>query len=140
MSEWFVVNNIKEFTNKARSIVYKNFGSSDDKTDLDILMDDIKKEEEAEFEKVLSYQESLVIVRQNVKKEINKKNKKIRYILDEEIFSNIIHMLNDRMVSNIINNLVNKGVIETGYDANINDFIFWIKDNDETTEEKPETD
>jgi hypothetical protein len=140
MSEWFVVNNIKEFTNKARSIVYKNFGSSDDKTDLDILMDDIKKEEEAEFEKVLSYQESLVIVRQNVKKEINKKNKKIRYILDEEIFSNIIHMLNDRMVSNIINNLVNKGVIETGYDADINDFIFWIKDNDETTEEKPETD
>ena len=36
--------------------------------------------------------------------------------------------MNHRMTSNILNNLVNKGLVETGYDGNSNDFIFWIKD------------
>jgi hypothetical protein len=44
------------------------------------------------------------------------------------------------MVSNLLNNLVNKGVIETGFDSDSNDFVFWIKDNDKNKTEKPETD
>jgi hypothetical protein len=42
------------------------------------------------------------------------------------------------MVSNMLNNLVNKGMIETGYDDETNDFIFWIKDENEN--QAPETD
>jgi hypothetical protein len=33
------------------------------------------------------------------------------------------------MISNMLNNLVNKGVLDSGFDDESNDFIFWIKDN-----------
>jgi hypothetical protein len=42
------------------------------------------------------------------------------------------------MVSNILNSLVNKGLVETAYDAEANDFIFWV--SDENKKENPETD
>ena len=41
--------------------------------------------------------------------------------------------------SKILNGLVNKGLVETAYDSESNDFIFWVKD-DNKKEEKPETD
>jgi hypothetical protein len=33
------------------------------------------------------------------------------------------------MISNILNSLVNKGMIETAFDNKSNDFVFWIKDS-----------
>jgi hypothetical protein len=138
-SEWFVVPNIKEFTDKARSIVYNNFGTWEDKSNLDVLIDDIKDNEKEEFDKILSHQESLVIVKENLKKERNKITKKIRYVLSDDMFAEIVHKLNDRMVSNIISGLVQKGLVETAFDEQANDFIFWVK-NDQEEKEKPETD
>jgi hypothetical protein len=48
------------------------------------------------------------------------------------------------MISNILNNLVNKGVLESAYDADLNDFVFWIKEEDEQnnkdSKDFPETD
>jgi hypothetical protein len=138
-SEWFVVPNIKEFTDKARSIVYNNFGTWQDKTNLDVLIDDVKQNEKEEFDKILSHQESLVIVKENLKKERNKITKKTRYVLSDDMFAEIVHKLNDRMVSNIISGLVQKGLVETAFDEESNDFVFWVK-NDQEEKEKPETD
>jgi hypothetical protein len=136
-SEWFIVPDLLEFTDKARSIVYNNFGVWNNKTDMDILIDDVAQNEKAEFDKVLSHQESLVIVKENLKRERNKITKKIRYILNDDIFAEIVYKLNDRMVSNIISGLVQKGLVETAFDEEANDFVFWVKKNEE---EKPETD
>jgi hypothetical protein len=138
-SEWFVVPNIKEFTDKARSIVYNNFGTWQDKTNLDVLIDDVKQNEKEEFDKILSHQESLVIVKESLKKERNKITKKTRYVLSDDMFAEIVHKLNDRMVSNIISGLVQKGLVETAFDEESNDFVFWVK-NDQEEKEKPETD
>jgi hypothetical protein len=44
------------------------------------------------------------------------------------------------MISNILNSLVNKGVLDSAYDSDQNDFIFWVKDDDETQNKKSETD
>jgi tetratricopeptide (TPR) repeat protein len=85
-----------------------------------------KKEE---FDKILSYQESLVIIKENIKKEKNKKTKKYRYLLNDIIFADIVHQLNERMTSNIVNRLVQKGLIETAFDDESNDFVFWAADN-----------
>ena len=136
-SEWFIVPDLSEFTDKARSIVYNNFGVWNNKTDMDILIDDVAQNEKAEFDKVLSHQESLVIVKENLKRERNKITKKIRYILNDDIFAEIVYKLNDRMVSNIISGLVQKGLVETAFDEEANDFVFWVKKNEK---EKPETD
>jgi len=138
-SQWFVVANLSEFTDKARAIVYNNFGVWQDKSVLDLMIDDVKDNEKEEFDKTLSHQESLVIIKENIKKERNKITKKIRYVLNEDMFADIVHKLNDRMVSNIINGLVQKGLVEMAFDDESNDFVFWVKD-DENEKEKPKTD
>jgi DNA-binding HxlR family transcriptional regulator len=139
MSDWFVISNLEEFIDKARSIVYTNFGQWSDNPKNPVSIENVKPDEMEEFNKVLSHQESLLIVKQFVKKEKNKKTKKIRYILDDQIFEKIIHDLNNRMVSNILNNLVQKGLVESAFDDKVNDFVFWVKE-DEKNLEKPETD
>lgn len=145
MSEtWYVIPDLDNFTDKTRAIVYNNFGTWQNKDQLDILIDEIKEQEQEEFDKVLSHQESLVIVKELVKKQKNKKTKETRYTLNDSIFADIVYRLNDRMVSNIVNSLVQKGLVESAYDSEVNDFVFWIKDkdasNENTDEEKPETD
>jgi DNA-binding HxlR family transcriptional regulator len=141
MSDWFIISDLEEFTDKARSIVYNNFGQWSDNLNNPVSIEDVVPDELEEFNKVLSHQESLLIVKQFVKKEKNKKTKKIRYILDDQIFEKIIHDLNNRMVSNILNSLVQKGLVESAFDENANDFIFWTKDKYENeNKENPETD
>lgn len=137
---WYVINNLTDFTDKARAIVYNNFGVWQNKDEFDILIDDVVDNDKEELDKVLSHQESLVIIKQIVKKERNKKTHKIRYTINDQLFADIIYELNDRMVSNIVMGLVQKGVVETAFDNEANDFVFWIKDKDENEKEKPETD
>lgn len=141
--EWFVIPDLNTFTYKARAIVFNNFGKhndEDEQSDIDSIIDDVKEQDQEEFDKMLSHQESLVIIKENIKKEKNKYTKKIRYILDDTIFLDIIQKLNDRMVSNILNSLVQKGLVESAFDSASNDFVFWIKDYDKQYTEKPETD
>lgn len=137
--EWYVIPNLSEFTDKVRAIVYNNFGVWQDRSDLDVLIDDVKESEKEEFDKMLSHQESLTIVKESIKTQRNKITKQIRYILNDDIFAEIVHKLNDRMVSNIMVGLVQKGLVETAFDEEANDFVFWVKDDKEETE-KPETD
>lgn len=139
-SEWFVVSDLSDFTDRARAIVYNNFGAWEDKLKMDLATDHVKEEEKADLDKMLSHQESLVIVKENIQRQKHKRTKKVRYILNDTIFSNIIHKLNDRIVSNIMTSLVQKGLVETAFDDEANDFVFWVRDYDKNTEEKPETD
>jgi hypothetical protein len=88
-----------------------------------------------ELNKVLTQQESMVIVKNLLKKQTNKHTNQIRYVLDEEIFLKIVEALNTRLVSNLLSSLVSKGLIESAYDHEINDFVFWCKED-----ETPETD
>lgn len=142
MDEWFLINDLSDFTLKARAVVYNNFGRWNTEN-FDPGKDSISEESQDEFDQVLSHQESMIIVKQNAKRQKNRKTKKIRYIVNEKLFMKIVEDLNARMVSNLINSLVQKGLVETAFDGESNDFIFWIKDNDEdktNTKEKPETD
>jgi hypothetical protein len=51
----------------------------------------------------------------------------------------MLESFNDRMVSNILNKLVNDGYLESAFDEKSNDFIFWVVDKNEN-KESPETD
>jgi hypothetical protein len=138
--EWYIVKNLEEFVESSRSLVYNNFGNSVDKNDsIDSMLSMIVSDEEKkELDSILSHEESSIIITALLKKEINKKTKKYRYVMTEKMFLSIIESLNDRMVSNMLNGLVNKGLLETGFDEETNDFIFWIKD--ENKKEKRKTD
>ncbi len=135
--EWFIVKDIDGLINSSRALVFNSFGK-DDNEDFDTLDYHIKDKDKEEFEKVLSFEESKTIVINMLKKQQNKKTKNIRYMLNDHLFTQIIESLNDRMISNILNSLVNRGLVETAYDAEANDFIFWV--SDENKKENPEAD
>ena len=141
-SGWFIINNLGDFTNQARVMVYDNFGNWEkfDPNDQKITRS-LKHKEKDDLDIVLSFKESLSIIKNLIKKQRNRKLRKIRYMVNDTIFYEIIEALNTRMTSNIINNLVKKGLLESAYDENINDFIFWIKEDENKEDlEKPETD
>jgi len=136
--EWYVINDLDGFIDSIRTIVFNSFDSTNNNTK-DVLTD-VKPEEKEELDNVLSHAESGRIIKSMLKqKTTNKKNKDIQYMVNDDLLYSIVESLNDRMISNILNNLVNKGLLETGFDAKSNDFIFWIKDENKNFE-KPETD
>jgi hypothetical protein len=137
--EWYVIKNIGEFVDKTRAMVFNNFGHSDENNEIDNLLDDIKPEDEDEFNSILSHDESMIIAKSLLKKQKNKKTNETRYLVSDIIYFDMIQSLNDRMISNLLNTLVNKGLVETAFDENSNDFVFWIKDENKNAE-KPETD
>lgn len=138
-NNWFIIKNLKEFTDASRKLVFNNFGSKlEDDSDLETVLTDLSSEDQKELDEVLSYNESVSIIRGFLKKQKNKKTKATRYLVDEKLYISIITALNDRLVSNILNSLVNKGLIETAYDAESNDFVFWCAKNDQE-KNKPET-
>jgi hypothetical protein len=132
-NEWFVIKNLDSFILSTRTLLYNNFG----KDGTGDILKEISDTEREEFDTILTQEESLLIAKPLLKKQTNKTTKETRYLVTDDIYMEIIEKMNDRMVSNILNSLVNKGFIETAYDDTCDDFVFWIKEKDE---EKPETD
>lgn len=141
-NDWFVIKDLKEFINSSRLLVFNNFDlKTEDDTSVDNLLTKLNKQDQEELDQILSYKESVLIAKTFIKKKKNKKTKSIRYLINEDTYLKMINALNDRMVSNILNNLVNKGLIESAYDAESNDFIFWcVKNDNKDQQQKPETD
>ena len=129
-SNEYIIKDIEQFTNTTRYLVFNNFNdkNKDIQDNLDTLLTELDIEQQKELDSILSYNESLSIVKKSIKCQRNKKNNNVRYILSDDIFLQIIESLNDRMISNLLNNLVNRGLIETAFDSQANDFIFWISD------------
>ena len=140
---WCIIKNLEDFINASRRLVFKNFGSkSDDNFDIENILVNISTKDEKEMDDILSYSESLSIAKGLIRKQKNKKDtKQIRYLLNDKLFMQIIEDLNARMISNLLNSLVQKGLVESAYDNESNDFIFWIKDEYKKTDtETPEAD
>ena len=126
--EWFVVKDLDGFVKSARTLVYNNFGDWD-KSEDDIVDSMIAKpEDEAEFNQLLTQEESAVIVKNALKKQRNKTTNALRYLVCDSLFYEILNQLNDRMVSNTIGSLVQKGLVESAYDDEIDDFVFWVNE------------
>jgi hypothetical protein len=140
-NEWYVIKDLDSFVNTTRTLVFNNFGKTpDQQSDIDIL-DQVNIDEIDEFNSVLSYDESIIIAKEMLKKQVNKKTLKERYLVSDYMYMQLIESLNARMVGNILNNLVNKGLVETAFDEKSNDFIFWCVDNDKQEKnQNPETD
>lgn len=140
----FEIKDIDEFTESARRLVFTGFGKANEeiKDDFTDLLDELSEEEETEMNEILSYNEAKLIVESLVHKKTHKKTKKKKYIVSEKIFSDILEALNARLVSNILSNLSKRGLIESAYDDELNDFVFWIQEDDQEKQDnkKPETD
>jgi len=140
--QWFFINDFDDFVDHSRSLVFKFFGAVNEVADdsMTSSISQMSKKELTEMDKTLTHDESAIIIKNHARKQINKKTKEVRYCLTDKLLQSIIEDLNNRMISNILNSLVNKGVLDSAYDSDQNDFIFWVKDDDETQNKKSETD
>ena len=134
-NEWLEIHNIKEFTDFIRNIVYVSFldSTEDEETyeiDISKSFETLTKAEKEEMEEVLNTKECSNIILENSRRLKNKKTKKIKYLINDQLLHKIIESINQRMVSNIIAKLVKKGVLESAFDEEKNDFVFWNKEKD----------
>lgn len=138
--EWFIIDDLEKFIESTRVIVYDGFGEKTSKSPDKIAnkLSELKPEDVDDLNNVLSQNECLVIAKEYIKIQTNRRTQKQRMILDNRSFMKMIESFNSRMVGNILNNLVNKGMLETAFDAEENDFVFWVKDAKDS--EKSDTD
>ena len=131
-NDLFIIKDLVGFVNASRVLVFNNFGSEKEQSSKETnhLLSDLNLESTKELDLVLSYSEAFSIIKNLVKKQKHKLTSNIRYIVSEDLYMNIINALNDRLVSNILNNLVNKGIVETAFDEKANEFIFWVKNEE----------
>lgn len=133
--EWFIINDLEKFIESTRIFIFKHFGS-DNTTEKDICdMTPLPPEEMDDLDSDLSQSECLVMSKDYLKVQRNKKKKQIRYLISPNNYMKMIECFNSRLVSNMLNNLVNKGLVETAYDSESDDFIFWTKnDTDQSSD------
>lgn len=120
----YIMKDPTGFINEVRKLVFAGFGPQDlTDEELKALVMEIDEEE---MEKTISLEECKVIAMEYLKPK--KIRRRVKYVLSERGFSDLIEAINARLVSNIITELVDKGELESAWDSEANDFIFWIKD------------
>ena len=129
--QWMEVLNVTKLLNFSRKLVFYNFDStysSLDDEEFILKVGEIKLSEEPEVDKLLPYKECLLMFNEHLHRRKRKNDSKryTTYIKDAD-YDLFLEQLCERMVSNTIQSLVNKGLVETAYDSEKNDFIFWVK-------------
>ena len=128
--DFMEVVNLDRLVEFSRQLIFYNFAieDDDDETDDEFIakVKNIKKEDKEELDRLLPFQESKLIFKSSIKKQVNRKTKKDRYVIKESDYDEVLVELNSRMVSNIIRSLVKKGLVETAFDDDKNDFVFWV--------------
>lgn len=128
--DFMEVVNLDRLVEFSRQLIFYNFAieDDDDETDDEFIakVKNIKKEDKEELDRLLPFQESKLIFKSSLRKQVNRKTKKVRYVIKESDYDEVLVELNSRMVSNIIRSLVKKGLVETAFDDDKNDFVFWV--------------
>ena len=126
--DFIEVVNLDKLVEFSRQLIFYNFAIDDDETDDEFIakVKNIKKEDKEELDRLLPFQESKLIFKSLIKKQVNRKTKKVRYVIKESDYDEVLVELNARMVSNIIRSLVKKGLVEAAFDDDKNDFVFWV--------------
>ena len=131
-NEWLEISSMQKFTDYIRTMVYMNFAENTEENDLTLSFQELSKKEQVELNNLLDIEECILIVKENVKIVRHKINKEKKYLINDTRLNKIIEDINQRMISNIIKDLVGKGLLETAFDEEKNDFVFWAKkDNKE---------
>ena len=140
-NEWFIIDDLEKFIESTRVLVFSAFGEENEKSadELALFLSDLKDNEAKELEQTISQAECLSIAKNYLKKQYHKVSKKERYIISTDKYMEMMESINARMISNMLTHLASKGLIESAYDTEANDFIFWVKDDKEENQ-KPETD
>lgn len=130
--EWMEVVNIDKLTDFTRKVIYYNFDNENNSLTDDEFLEKVKKmpaksDSVEELNRVLPFDEVKLILQGFIKKRKNKKTHKVRYFMKEKDYDEVLVQFNQRMISNIVSSLVNRGILESAFDEEKNDFVFWLK-------------
>jgi len=141
---WYEITDISDFVEYARRLIFKSFGEmqQENNEETEDLLAGFNSEDVKEMDKVLSQAECELIAKSFFKTRTNKKTKTQAYFINEKILFDMLESFNSRMISNMLNKLVNDGLLESAYDIGKDDFIFWRKNigNNNNEEEASEAD
>lgn len=133
--EMYDIIDLEKFIDATRTLVYSCLGKDNDQhsknNTVDTLLNSLTDDEVCEMNACLSLSEAMVIAKKFIKTQKNKNTKQIRQIISEEAYMQFVEELNSRLVSNLISKLASQGVLETAFDEEANDFVFWVKDPNE---------
>ena len=134
--DWLEVSNSQKLIDFSRKLVYYNFDETtegmDDAAFLEKI-DNIQNDYDPEMDVLLPFDECEIIF-----SSFTFLNDKLLYITDDD-YDTFLMQMNRRMISNIVQGLVKKGVLHTAFDNEKNDFIFWVKTEEEMeADEDPE--
>ena len=138
-NEWMEVFNIDKLTDFTRRVIYHNFNTENEHLDDDSFFEKVKNlpsdSDEKEMDEILPFEEVRLILQGFVKKRKNRKTHRTKLFIKETDYDKVLLAFNERMVSNIVHKLVSRGVLDTAFDNERNDFIFWVKkDKDKDSE------
>lgn len=127
---YYEIHNIKEFIEGSRVLIYNVFAEKKvDWTSISFDKELLTDEELEELNDCLTEKESYSIASQYIKKRRGK------FVITESKYIELLEALNARITTNLLRILSNKGLLESAFDSELNDFIFWPKENnDENTE------
>ena len=126
--DWLEVSNSQKLIDFSRKLVYYNFDETtegmDDTAFLEKI-DNIQNDYDPEMDVLLPFEECELIFTSFTFMDNN-----LLYITDDD-YDTFLMQMNRRMISNIVQGLVKKGVLHTAFDNEKNDFIFWVKTEEE---------
>lgn len=124
------ITDLLEFLDASRVWLYTIFGGLNPSESMQIKYVDLEVEEKQEIDKVLNIKEVINIAQEYIK--FNEHDG--IWLITEDRYEELLIELNARMTSNLLASMVSSGILESAYDSEINDFVFWRtneKDNNE---------
>jgi hypothetical protein len=128
----YEIVDLEKFVESTRTLVYHQFGNKEGlPKNIDSLIERLTEEELDEMNRCLTQSESLNILKKFVKRQKNKHTQETRVNITDGNYMLYVEELNSRMISNMLAKLASEGLLETAFDEEINDFVFWAKDSNE---------
>jgi len=128
MSDVYIVEDMEQFVEACRVLVFSVFGENNAENKMVFSKSELPQPELEELEQILTQKESLILAKEYIRTQTHKFTKKQRYIISEKKCQEFVECLNSRMVSNLLNKLTNEGLVDTSFDSDLNDFVFWVKE------------
>lgn len=128
----YIISNLTKFLDASRVWLYVIFGGEEPSKTMTKRYVDLNDEEKEEIDKVLSIKEVITISSGYIKHNLDNDT----WTITEKEYEDFLVELSGRMTSNLLASMVSSGILESAYDSEINDFVFWRNDTDEKDNNK----
>lgn len=126
---WLQVVDLDSLVDFTRKLIYHNFDEKNQHLSGEDFINQITKidnGDDDDLENILPFNETKLIVKECLVKKRNKRTKEVGFFIKESTYQEILNKFHERMVSNIVRSLVDKGLLEMAFDEEKNDFVFWV--------------